>query len=98
MWKTTPLLINLYCKFNPAKKWTVKDDLAAQKFNDADPRIVELGILQTLGNKNFHAKVNSFAYFVPEIEVWIETNLPSESVDAILEMNRRKWEVFNAKK
>lgn len=89
MYRTQPHIINLYLRYAPRKKWRAHDDKAACKFNEADPRVVELGILQTLGNAP-KAKINSFAYFVPEIETWLETALSDEALDNVLEVLRSR--------
>jgi hypothetical protein len=91
LWKSKPALINLYLQYNPKNKWKLKDDEAAARFNEVDERIIELGILQTLGNRGFTGRINSFSYFVPEIETWIETNLPEESLESVLKVLRSKW-------
>lgn len=88
MWKTKPHIINLYCSVTN-KKWKMHDDKAATRFNETDPRVIELGILQTLGNAP-KAKINSFAYFAPEIETWIEASLPDESIETVLKVLRNK--------
>lgn len=96
LWKTKPLIINLYLRynsiFNEKSKWTIKDDDAGLSFNEVDIRIVELGILQTQANKNFTGKINSFNYYVPEIKNFIELKMNGEMMDVMLKINRQRWQ------
>lgn len=95
LYKTKPFIINLYLAynsiFNPKSKWTVRDDEAGLSLNDVDLRIVELGILQTQANKNFSGKINSFGYYLPEIENFLELNMPEDALQVMLTINRRNW-------
>ncbi len=96
LWKTMPLIINLYLQynatFNEKTKWTVRDDEAGKSFNDVDIRLVELGIIQTQSNKGFSGKINSFSYYTPEIKNFIELKMPAASLDMMLEINRQRWQ------
>ena len=95
LYKTRPTIINLYLAynlvFNEKSKWTVRDDEAASKFNNLDIRLIELGFIQTQGNKQFAGKINSFNYYVPEIESFIEMEMPEASIILMLEVNRQRW-------
>lgn len=95
LYKTKPRIINLYLSynliFNPKSKWTVRDDEAGLSLNGIDLRIIELGILQTQANKNFSGKINSFSYYLPEIENFISLNMPEDALSVMLDINRRNW-------
>lgn len=101
LFKTKPTIINLYLQynsvFNPKTKWSVKDDEAASKFNEVDLRLIELGIIQTQGNKNFAGKINSFGYYAHEIQAFIDLSLPAESIETMLEINRKRWQMATGK-
>ena len=92
-YKTLPAIISLYWRFtaNRLNKWTWKDDEIGAKFNDVDLRLIELGILQTLGNSAKPPKVNSFAYYQNEIEFWLELGFNDEQIERTLELNRNRW-------
>lgn len=90
-YKTSPFIINLYLRYNPQNKWRPADDQAAERYNDKDVRLVELGIIQTQFNANFK-RINSFQYYVPEIEQFLETPLGEETVEIMLAQHRRRWE------
>lgn len=95
IYKTRPAIINLYLQFNSIfnekTKWKVRDDEAACQFNDLDIRLIELGIIQTQANKNYAGKINSFRYYVPEIENFTELEMPDEGIEMMLEINRKRW-------
>ena len=95
LYKTKPFIINLYLTynsiFNPKSKWSVRDDEAGFSLNDVDLRIIELGIMQTQANKNFTGKINSFGYYLPEIENFISLNMPEDALQVMLDINRRNW-------
>src|SRR5215203_3096109 len=95
LYKTKPLIINLYLRynsiFNEKTKWTVRDDDAGQSVNDLDIQIIELGIIQTQANKRFEGKINSFSYYLPEIKNFAELNLSGEILQAMLDVNRKRW-------
>lgn len=94
-WKTKYTIINLYLAYNAnfggKSKWSAKDDDVASKFNDVDIRIIELGLIQTQANKNYTGRINSFSYYAPEIQNFIELNMQSESLELMLEINRKRW-------
>ena len=49
-------------------KWSEKDHYAAGAFQDTDPRILELAIVQTISQKQpGSGRIISFRYFIPEI-------------------------------
>jgi len=95
--KSKASLINLYLIynsiFNPKSKWTVRDDEAGARFNDADIRIVELGIIQTHFNRGFKpGKINSFQYYVNQIEEMQTLEFSEETLEAMIRINRSRWE------
>lgn len=105
MWKTKPLIINLYYAYNQfftsKVKWTAKDDLTGQKFNEVDPRVIELGILQTQANLftegNQKTTINGFLYYANEINRFAIYEENPEMLDAILKINRSNWEKITGK-
>lgn len=90
MFKTHPLIINLYLQYNPENRWKPTDDYAAVKYNDKDIRIIEIGIIQTQFNARFK-KINSFKYYTTEIDIALETPLSNETTDIMLKHGRRRW-------
>jgi hypothetical protein len=109
LYKTKPFVINLYLAYNtvynqivgksaPTKwkgKWTAKDDELGQTYNEIDPRIVELGILQTQTNKGFDAsgsKIQTFKYYTDEIEKCITADVSGPTLDVVLTYHRQVWQ------
>lgn len=90
IWKTKPRIINLYCRLTGNSKWKMNDDAKASAYNEIDLRIIELGILQTLGNRQGSGKINSFSYFTNEINTWIESNPAEATMDELLKHYRRR--------
>lgn len=85
-------IIMLYKKFTK-RKWTASDDRAARKFNDTDRRLIEIGMIQTIINAR-GKKINSFAYFIPEIQVLIDLHASNQQLDVYLLARRdrlNKW-------
>lgn len=104
MWKTKPLIINLYFAynqfFNKKPKWTTKDDRVAEIFNETDIRIIELGIIQTqmnLWGENATPTINGFRYYANEISRFIIYAESPEMLDAMLGINRRRWKETSGK-
>jgi len=98
IWKTDTSIINLYLAynliFNPSTKWKVNDDKVGVLFNDVDIRIVELGIIQSQGNKmqsDPECRINSFKYYSTEINLFVEQGLAPSSLDMILQITRNRW-------
>jgi hypothetical protein len=91
VYKTVPPIINLYLQYNPDNKWKAGDDRAGEQFNQADLRLVELGILHTL-LRTERKRIHSFAYFVPEIEETIAVPLDAETIDIMLRRRREQYE------
>ncbi len=90
LFKTSPLIINLYLQYNPENRWKPADDYEGQRYNDKDIRIIETGIIQTQFNARFK-KINSFKYYATEIDIAFETPLGEETIEIMLRHARRRW-------
>ena len=77
-------------------RWKPADDRRARQFNEADRRLIEIGLLNTLLNAK-GKKINSFAYFVPEIEEAIIARLGDETIEIMLPRRREQWNSLKAK-
>ena len=97
LYKTKPSIIHLYSAYAENSRWSANDDAKASALNDVDLRIVELGILQTLGNRKTKGKINSFGYFLPEIENFLEIEMPEEGIEAMLTINRKSFQRLTGK-
>lgn len=80
-------IIMLY-KNLTGRRWTASDDRAAAKFNNVDRRTIELGMIQTYIQAKGR-KINSFKYFVPEIENIIDAKFDRENLDIYLKSRRK---------
>lgn len=107
MYKTKPRIINLYLQYNaifnelsvsdPKGKWTARwsprDDEAAQKYNEINLEIIELGIIQTQTNKGIgQGKIQTFKYYVEEIEKVLISGASDEMLEMILKYHRQIWQ------
>lgn len=78
-------------------KWSRRDSEHAAEFRDIDPRIVELGIIQTLSQKQpGSGPIRSFGYYVPEIRnmVAVTLTLKPTTFDIAYDRNTasmRRW-------
>jgi hypothetical protein len=90
LFKTHPSIINLYLQYNPENRWKPADDVEGQRYNDKDLRLIETGIIMTQFNARFK-KINSFKYYTTEIDIALETPLPSETIEIMLKQGRRRW-------
>jgi hypothetical protein len=90
LYRTSPSIINLYLQYNPENRWKPADDHEGQRYNEADIRLVEIGIIQTQFNARFK-KINSFKYYTTEIDIALEVPLESETIDVMLKQGRRRW-------
>jgi hypothetical protein len=90
LYKTSPSIINLYLQYNPENKWKVADDYEAQQYNDKDIRLIELGIIRTQFNAGFK-KINSFKYYVAEIEEALAIPLGDETISIMLQRAKERW-------
>jgi hypothetical protein len=90
IWKASSTIINLYLQYLPDNKWKARDDREAKRYNDADPRLIELGILHAL-IRTEHRRIHSFKYFVEEIEENLAVPLADETLDVMLRRRREQW-------
>ncbi|MGC2239091.1 MAG: hypothetical protein WA584_23250 [Pyrinomonadaceae bacterium] len=105
MFKSRPVIINLYYAynrfFNRNVKWKAKDDQTGASYNEVDPRIVELGIIQTQCNLitdgNTTTTINGFQYYVNEINKFMQYEEQPQLLDMILEINRKNWRTLSGK-
>jgi hypothetical protein len=100
MSKSKPVIINLYYQYNqffsPRVRWTPKDDRTGQIYNHVDPRIIELGIIQTQSNLFSEGvwqstTINGFQYYTHEIKKFMMYEEKPEILDTILKINRETW-------
>jgi hypothetical protein len=91
LFKTNPLIINLYLQYNPENRWKPADDYEGQRYNDKDIRLIELGIIQTQFNARFK-KINSFKYYTTEIDITLDIPLAPETIEIMLKQGRRRWQ------
>jgi hypothetical protein len=91
--KTHDDIIMMYCDLT-GNRWKASDDFEGQKYNKMDRQIIELGLLYTLLRAK--RKVNSFKYFIPEIENMKdeirEAKLGEETIKVLLKRRREQWE------
>lgn len=104
LYKSKPFIINLYLAYNTIfnefssgksnwkPRWTPRDDEAGQKLNDSDIALVELGIIQTQINKGAgQGRIQTFKYYMDEIENFLQAEINPETARTILEVNRKMW-------
>lgn len=90
IWKSTDDIIMRY-RAMTGNRWKPADDRAAARYNQTDIRLVEIGLLYTV-LRTKAKKINSFAYFLPEIEEVLAVKLGEETIDALLKHRRAQWE------
>ncbi len=112
--RTKPSIINIYLAynsiFNTETKWKTSDDKVGEIFNNADIRLVEIGIIQTQGelyqqleNGKYAKKdpskiINAFSYYRQKIESNIEFFEGNEQMIAyLLESSRAKHKKWTGK-
>ena len=96
IWKSTDDIITRY-RAMTGNRWKPADDRAAARFNQTDIRLVEIGMLYTV-LRTKAKKINSFAYFIPEIEEVLAVKLGEETIDALLKHRRNQWEKLKKEK
>jgi hypothetical protein len=100
-YKTKWHIINLYLRYNSIlnakSKWTVRDDEKSFQLNEVDSKVIELGIIQTQFQKNFKGKINSFSYYMNEIDNFKELGMNGEVLDTMLKINRQRWQQATGK-
>ncbi len=97
IYKSSISIINLYEKYNEKNSWKAQDDREAEKFNNADPRIIEAAIIMTQINAGFK-RIHSFKYYTSEVENLIAANISTETLDIMLASYRRNWQAARNKK
>lgn len=90
IYRTSNEIVTLYKQYTGGR-WKPHCDYAAEQFNSADLRYVEIGILNTL-LKFKGKKINSFRYFVPEVEEALAVKLGEETLEIMLKRRRQQWE------
>ena len=81
-------IIMLYKKLT-GRRWTPSDDRNGYPLNNIDRRVVEIGMINTyLQAKG--KRINSFAYFLPEIETMIEVHHDLTGLDSYLRRRREQ--------
>lgn len=89
IWKTADDIIMLYARLT-GNRWKPADDKVGRAYNEADRRLVEIGILNTLLNAK-GKRINSFAYFIPEIDEAMAVRLSDETIEIMLPRRREQW-------
>lgn len=75
------------------RKWGAGDDRMGAKFNSVDRRLIEIGMIHTFLQAR-GKKINSFAYFVPEIQTMIEANFDKSNLDVYVRSRRKMLNEF----
>ncbi len=100
-WKTRVHIINLYLQYNlilnQKTKWRFSDDEKSFQLNEVDSKVIELGIIQTQFQKGFKGKINSFSYYLNEIDNFNELGMSGEVLDTMLRINRQRWQQATGK-
>lgn len=104
LYKSKPLIINLYLAYNTIfnefaggksvwkSRWTPRDDEAAQKYNESEISLIELGIIQTQMNKGIgQGRIQTFKYYTDEIDNFLQAEINQETAKTILAVNRKMW-------
>ncbi len=86
----TKKLQALYCALT-GNAWQEQDEKAAAKFQDTDPRKIELALLETL-IETTQPEIHRLSYFVPRLQLWLSVQLCDETINTMLEMRRQRWE------
>lgn len=105
LYKSRPFIINLYLAYNTifnelaesggkkwSARWSPRDDESAHRYNELEPAIIELGILQTQIQKGFgSSRIQTFKYYSDEIEKVISSGVSDEMLQTILIYHRNIW-------
>lgn len=86
IFKTHDDIIMLF-KQMTGRKWTASDDRTAAPFNGVDRRLIEIGMINTVIQARGR-RINSFAYFIPEIQTMIDLHVDNQNLDAYLRRRR----------
>ncbi len=112
--KTKSLIIKLYLAynsiFNPETKWKTSDDKVGVIFNNADIRLIEVGIIQTHGElyqqtetgkfvkKDTTKIINAFSYYRQKIEANIGMfENDDKMAEILLSRHREHWKKWTGK-
>lgn len=95
IYKTHDDIIMLYRRLTN-KKWSAADDRVAYKMNDVDLKIIEVGMIHTFIQAK-GKKINSFAYFVPEIKNVIDAKFDRQHLSVYLKSRRKLLNDFLVK-
>jgi len=72
------------------RKWSAEDDREGARFNKVDPRIIEIGMLTTRLQSR-RPQINSFKYFIPEIEFLISADVSEQNLNVNVRRLREKF-------
>jgi hypothetical protein len=72
------------------RKWRAEDDREGARFNKVDPRIIEIGMLTTRLQSR-RPQINSFKYFIPEIEFLISADVSEQNLNVNVRRLREKF-------
>ncbi|MBL8204013.1 MAG: HNH endonuclease [Blastocatellia bacterium] len=86
----TKQLQALYCALT-GNAWRAQDEEIAAAFREADPRKIELALLETLIETK-QKKIHCFKYFVPRLQLWLMVELTDLSIETLLAMRRQRWQ------
>lgn len=80
-------------------RWSPRNDESAIRYNDLPVAMVELGILQTEIQKGFgSSRIQTFKYYMDEIENVLGSGIPDEMLDTILQYHRQVWKKQTGRK
>lgn len=110
--KTRPNIIKLYlaynCIFNTQTKWKISDDKVGLIFNNADIRLIEIGIIQTQGElfqlnesgefqkKDKNKIINAFSYYRQKIEANLIYD-DEQMIETMLKIHQLRWQKITGK-
>jgi hypothetical protein len=95
IYKTHDDIIMLYRRLTN-KKWSAADDRVACKMNGADLKVIEIGMIHTFIQAK-GKKINSFAYFVPEIKNVMDAKFDRQHLSVYLKSRRKLLNDFLVK-
>lgn len=95
IYKTHDDIIMLYRKLTN-KNWSAADDRLAYKMNEVDLKIIEVGMIHTFIQAK-GKKINSFAYFVPEIKNVMDAKFDRQNLAVYLKSRRKLLNDFLVK-
>jgi hypothetical protein len=72
------------------RKWSAQDDREGAKFNKVDLRLIEIAMLTTRLQSR-RPRINSFKYFVPEIEFHMSAGISEQNLNVNVRRIREKF-------